>query len=112
MDKTLTQMDRVIGFHAVADEVETRAREGPSGNITGYLELLNKLKGALDFFTQNNETSVELGHVSELFEVGLEALSREFLQQLKKHSKPVPIATLHDVATAEDSEGERSHDIT
>lgn len=105
VEKTLSQMERVIGFHNIADEVEARIREGPSGNIDGYLTLLDQLKGALDFFAQNNPESVEMGHVSELFDIGLETLSREFLQLLKKHSKPVPIATLHDVAATEDNEG-------
>lgn len=105
MDKVLVHLDRVIAFHAVADEVETRIRDGPSGDINTYLELLNKLKEALDFFIHNNAQSVELGHVGELFEVGLEALSREFLQLLKKHSRPVPVAALHDVASIEDGEG-------
>ncbi len=95
----------MIAFHAVADEVEAKTREGPGGDIPGFLDLLNKLKASLAFFTQHNVHSVELGHVGELFEVGLEALSREFLQLLKKFSKPVPMAMLHDISTGEDSEG-------
>ncbi len=101
----MVEMDRMLAFHAVADEVETKIREGPGGDIPGYLDLLNKLKTSLEFFMQYNAHSVELGHVGELFEVGLEALSREFLQLLKKFSKPVPLAILHDIATMEDSEG-------
>ena len=102
-------MERVIGYHNIADEVETKIREGPSGNVDGYLAHLDQLKTALDFFSQNNPESVEMGHVVELFDSGLEALSREFLQLLKKFSKPVPIATLHDVAASEDSEGTDWH---
>ncbi len=105
LEKTMTQMDRVIEFHAVADTVEAKVRQGPTTDIKGFLELLDKLKGALDFFTVSNPHSVELGHVGELFEVGLETLAREFLQLLKKYSKPVPVAMLNDIATIEDSEG-------
>lgn len=49
---------------------------------------------------------MELVRINELLETGLDALAREFLQRLKKHSKPVHIATLHDIAACEDTEGE------
>ena len=106
VEKTLTTLDRVMGFYHIAEEVETKIREGPSGNIEAYLKLLDRLKVAWDFFKQNNPESIELGHISELQETGLEALVREFLHLLKKHSKPVHVATLHDIAACEDVEGE------
>lgn len=105
VEKTLTMLDRVMGYYHVAEEVETKIREGPSGNIEAYLKLLDRLKIAWDFFKQNNPESIELGHINELQDTGLEALVREFLQLLKKHSKPVPVATLHDIAVCEDPEG-------
>jgi len=98
-------MDRVISFHHVADEVEPRIREGPGSNIEGYLKLLDRLRVAWDFFTHNNPGSVELSHVNELFDCGLDALQKEFLQLLKRHSKPVPVAILSDIANCEDMEG-------
>lgn len=105
VEKTLTWMDRVISFHHVADEVEPRIREGPGSNIEGYLKLLDRLRVAWDFFTHNNPGSVELSHVNELFDCGLDALQKEFLQLLKRHSKPVPVAILSDIANCEDMEG-------
>ena len=62
-------MDRLIGFHHVADEVEAKVQEGPSGDVEGYIKVLDRLKVALDFFHANNPSSVELSHVQELFEV-------------------------------------------
>ena len=105
MEKTLQQLDRVISFHHVADEVEAKVREGPVASIEAYLKLLEKLHVAVEFFTQNNPGSVELSHVNELFETGLEMLQKEFLQLLKRHSKPVPVPILHDIAVCEDMEG-------
>ena len=99
-------MERVIGFYHVGDEVEVKIREGPSGDVGMYLGLLNQLKEAMDHFNHFNSESLELVHLSELFYIGMEALIREFRQLLQKHSKPVHVATLHDIAMCEDVEGE------
>lgn len=104
MDKTLEWMEKVIGFYHVGEEVEVKIREGPSGDIESYLKLLDQLKQAMDHFNQFNSDSLELVHLTELFYSGMEALIREFRQQLQKHSKPVHIATLHDIAMCEDVE--------
>ena len=109
--ETLSELDRVMGFYHVSEDVEARIREGPSGNIKSYLELLDKLKDASKFFRTNNPESMELSHINELLETGLDALVREFLQLLKKHSRPVHIATLRDIAQCEDTEGEEREGI-
>ena len=96
----------MIGFYHVSDDVEAKIREGPSGDIKSYLALLDRLKDASKFFKLNNPESMELAHINELLETGLDALVREFLQLLKKYSKPVHIATLRDIAACEDTEGE------
>lgn len=105
VQKSLVWMEKVIGFYHVGDEVEVKIREGPSGDIGAYLNLLNHLKEAMDHFNQFNSESLELVHLSELFDVGMEALIREFRQLLQKHSKPVHVATLHDIAMCEEAEG-------
>ena len=104
--KSLSWMERVIGFYHVGDSVDVKIREGPSGDVEGFLTLLNQLREAMDHFYQFNPDSLELEHLSELFYIGREALIREFLQLLKKHSKPVHVATLHDIASCEDVEGQ------
>ena len=48
---------------------------------------------------------MELGHLNELLDTGLDALQREFLSLLQKHSRPIHIATLRDIAACEDVEG-------
>ena len=98
-------MDRLTTYHHIADEVESKIREGPTGNIDGYLKLLDKLRVALDFFNHNNPGGVELSHVNDLFETGLDKLQKEFLNLLKRHSKPVPLQVLNDIAACEDIEG-------
>ncbi len=98
-------MERVIGFYHVAEDVDVKIREGPSGSIEPYLVQLSKLREAIDHFQHFNEESLELEHLNELFYTGREALIREFLQLLKKHSKPVHVAILHDIAYSEELEG-------
>lgn len=106
VQKSLVWMERVIGFYHVGEEVEVKIREGPGGEVGAYLGLLNQLKEAMDHFNHFNSESLELVHLSELFYIGMEALIREFRQLLQKHSKPVHVATLHDIAICEDPEGE------
>jgi exocyst complex protein 7 len=45
------------------------------------------LKGALDYFEKNNPQSIELENVRTLYELGGDALGREFSEQIKKHSR-------------------------
>lgn len=104
VDKSLEWMERVIGFYHVGEDVEVKIREGPNGDIESYLTLLNQVKQAMDHFNQFNSESLELVHLSELFYCGMEALIREFRQQLQKYSKPVHVATLHDIAMCDDPE--------
>ena len=108
VDKSLMWMERVIHFYQVGEEVEVKVREGPGSDIQEYLAVLQQLREAMDHFNQFNPESIELEHLSELFFSGREALIREFLQLLKKHSKPVHLATLHDLVN-EDTEGECTH---
>lgn len=104
VDKSLEWMEEVIGYYHVVEEVEVKIREGPGGDIEHYLTLLDQLKQAMDHFNQFNSESLELVHLNELFYCGMEALVREFRQHLQKHSKPVHIATLHDIAMCEEVE--------
>ena len=94
-----------------------------------YVQVLDRLKVAVDFFHVNNTTSVELSHLQELFDVsttlpitraysifhaclllllqqGLDTLQRDFMNMMKRSSKPVPVAILNDIALCEDIEGE------
>ena len=99
VENSLTELDRVIGFHHMADDIEGRIREGPSGNIDGYLKLLERLESAISFFNTNNPSSVELPRLNALYDDGMETLTKDFLNLLKHDSKPVPIQVLNDIAS-------------
>ena len=71
-------------------------------DVTPTADTLISIPG---YNTQDINPRDIMSHVNELFDCGLDALQKEFLQLLKKHSKPVPVAILNDIAACEDMEG-------
>jgi len=99
IDRTLDALDDVIAFYNVSKEVETIVRAGPdAGTLQPFLQAMSRLKGALDYFGQNNPTSIELENVRALYESGGDALSREFAETIKRHSKAWPPVDLLNAA--------------
>eukprot|EP00092_Neocalanus_flemingeri_P025281 GFUD01027413.1.p1 GENE.GFUD01027413.1~~GFUD01027413.1.p1 ORF type:complete len:729 (+),score=182.30 GFUD01027413.1:43-2229(+) len=104
IDKTLTELDHVINYYNVSKEVENVVREGPGGTtLHNFLEAMKKLKGALDYFSTNNPGSIELENVRSLYTTGGSALSREFSELLKKHSRPISAIEILNSVSANDS---------
>ena len=99
VENSLSELDRIIGFHHMADDIDVRIREGPSGSIEAYLKLLEKLESALTFFDTNNPSSIELPRLNAQYDEGMENLTKEFLNLLKRDSKPVPIQVLNDISS-------------
>lgn len=66
--KTLQSFDYVIPFYTVANDLEPIITTGPdSMPIPDYLDNMNKLKSAINYFVKNNPESPELMNVvSEL----------------------------------------------
>jgi len=106
IDRTLEAMDHVIGFYNVSKETEATVRTGPSGGaptidgssadgeasgqLDTFLQAMSRLKGALNYFERHNPQSIELENVRKQYEEGGDALSREFSELIRKHSRPVP----------------------
>ena len=104
IDLTLDSLDHVIAFYNVSKEVEAAVvREGPN-NLQVFLQAMSRLKGALDYFEKNNPQSIELENVKSLYQTGGNALSREFSELVKKHSKPIaPIDLLNWIVDDNDN---------
>lgn len=72
-------------------DVEPILKAGPMngdpGSLERYLQTMSRLKGALDYFEKHNPQSIELENVRSRYELGGDALGREFSEQVKKHSK-------------------------
>ena len=93
----------MINYYNVSKEVEVVVREGPNPGLHAFLEAMAKLKGALDYFSSNNPGSIELENVRSLHSSGGGQLFREFSEQLKKHSRPVPVIEILNCVAASDS---------
>jgi exocyst complex protein 7 len=68
----LTALDHVIAFYGVSQEVEPVVRAGPGPIANGgsgldvFLQAMNKLQLAQEYFEKNNPQSVELENVVSL----------------------------------------------
>lgn len=90
-EKTLQELDHVISFYNVAGQVEGVVKERPSSvGVPQYLQAMDRLAETCRYFEQNKPQSVEIENVTSLFEVGTDALSKEFRDELKKYQKAVP----------------------
>ncbi|KDR13019.1 exocyst complex component 7 isoform X1 [Zootermopsis nevadensis] len=101
IERTLAALDHVVGFYGVSQDVEPIVRAGPGpvanggSGLNAFLQAMNKLQLAQEYFEKNNPQSVELENVSTLFNSGGDALNREFKELLLRHSRPVsPIMLL------------------
>ncbi|CAH1795265.1 unnamed protein product, partial [Owenia fusiformis] len=107
VEKTLQSLDNAINFYHIAREVDNDIREGPSAGLEHYLECMEKLQGAMDYFKINNPASPEMSTATTLFEAGKDSLEREFKDILQQYSKPVPaIALLNKLSETEEEKSE------
>ncbi|KAL1128875.1 hypothetical protein AAG570_013409 [Ranatra chinensis] len=107
IEKVLSAVDQVISYYSVAEEVDSRVRAGPADcGLDEFLKEMSKLKNAITYFEKNNPQSVELENVSSLFNIGNDALCREFKELLLKHSRSIPPITLLDLITDEEVSGD------
>ncbi len=61
--KTLERLDYVIKFYTIANEVEATVTAGLGSDLNTYLEKLDKLREAVNYFEHNNPESPELMNV-------------------------------------------------
>uniref|UniRef100_A0A2H8TL34 Exocyst complex component 7 n=1 Tax=Melanaphis sacchari TaxID=742174 RepID=A0A2H8TL34_9HEMI len=104
IEKTMFALDRVIMFHDVCPRVESIILGRPNGSdgLNEFLDAMEKLREAQNYFEKNNPQSVELENVSSLFKTGGDSIQREFKEILLKHSKHVQPAILIDISTNDD----------
>lgn len=103
LDSTLTCLDNVLSHYEASQEVCNLIHLGPSEHdIAAFLEALEKLKRAQEYFLNNNPQSVELENVTSLFNTGCEALNSHFKYLLKKHCAPLKPVDLLDLIYVEE----------
>ena len=98
----------VLSHYDASQEVCGLIHKGPSeGNITTFLDALDKLRVAMEYFLKNNSQSVELENVNSLYNAGCESLNNHYKLLLKKHSQPMkPVDLLDLIYIEEDSSNE------
>ncbi|XP_062447929.1 exocyst complex component 7 isoform X2 [Rhea pennata] len=102
LEKTLSCLDHVISYYHVAKDTEKIIKEGPTGRLEEYLNCMDKIQKAVEFFQDNNPDSPELNRVKSLFERGKESLESEFRSLMTRHTKPVPPILILDLISGDD----------
>ncbi|NXT29885.1 EXOC7 protein, partial [Syrrhaptes paradoxus] len=102
VEKTLSCLDHVISYYHVAKDTEKIIKEGPTGRLEEYLNCMDKIQKAVEYFQDNNPDSPELNRVKSLFERGKESLESEFRSLMTRHTKPVPPILILDLIGGDD----------
>lgn len=108
--KTLEQLDYVIQYYSVTNEVDETIRAGPANQLGLYMQCLKKLKSAIQYFSHRNPDSPEYMNVSSLFNYGCEAVEKEFKLTLQRYSSPMAPIALLDIIN--DDAAEQQFDST
>ncbi|XP_041265083.1 exocyst complex component 7 isoform X6 [Onychostruthus taczanowskii] len=102
VEKTLSCLDHVISYYHVAKDTEKIIKEGPTGRLEEYLNCMDKIQKAVEYFQDNNPDSPELNRVKSLFERGKESLESEFRSLMTRHTKPVPPILILDLVSGDE----------
>ncbi|XP_050681596.1 exocyst complex component 7 isoform X2 [Leptidea sinapis] len=108
MEKTVKALDHVINYYMVSRELADLIQAGPhtttSDALNIYLEALDKLAEAQNYFNKNNPQSVELENINQLYNSGVLKLETAFEELLSRNTRPLSPTTLMDmIAIEEDS---------
>ncbi|XP_059615265.1 exocyst complex component 7 [Phlebotomus argentipes] len=108
LDATLQCLESVLMHYDASQEVCNLIHLGPNeGDVATFLDALDRLKAAKDYFLNNNSQSVELDNVTSLFNTGCESLNNHFKALLRKHCSPMkPVDLLDLIYIEEDSSNE------
>lgn len=103
LDATLACLGNVLLHYEVSQDLCNLIHLGPSEHDIGvFLEALEKLQRAQQYFLNNNPQSVELENVTSLLNTGCESLNNYFRFNLKRHCAPVKPVDLLDLIYVEE----------
>ncbi|CAK1551527.1 unnamed protein product [Leptosia nina] len=108
MERTVKSLDHVINYYMVSRELADLIQAGPhtasTDGLNIYLEALDKLAEAQNYFNKNNPQSVELENINQLYNTGVLKLEAAFEELLSRNTRPLSPTTLMDmIALEEDS---------
>ncbi|TGZ64156.1 hypothetical protein CRM22_006510 [Opisthorchis felineus] len=88
------KLNQIKTFRKTSREVEGVVQQGPSQSLSSYLEVMDRLQEAYEFFKQNTLGDGELTRLQSLFALGLKKLSTEFGAVLKQTFYPIEVERL------------------
>lgn len=100
IEETLEKLDNVISYYEVSGKVEDIIERGPGvgagTDLDMYIESMEQLAKAREYFGRHIPRSVELENVLALHKSGADQLHSEFKSLLDRHTKPLlPVALLN-----------------
>lgn len=103
LDIVIKKLDGVLQHYSCSHDVFNIIQLGPdSENIDTFLEALNKLKRAKEYFLSTGTGTVELENVTHLYNNGCDALNQHFKQMIRRHSSPLKPVDLIDLIYLEE----------
>ncbi|KAJ0179116.1 hypothetical protein K1T71_004828 [Dendrolimus kikuchii] len=106
MERTVKALDHVINYYMVSRELADLIQAGPHTTTTEslniYLEALDKLAEAQNYFNKNNPQSVELENINQLYNTGVLKLENAFEELLSRSTRPLSPTTLIDMIALEE----------
>ncbi|WAQ95596.1 EXOC7-like protein [Mya arenaria] len=109
---TMTTLDHVLGYYHISQEADMMIKDGPEMHgLDRYLQQMDKVLEALNYFKKHNQNTVELRDVAALFERGKDVLQMEFQTLLIRHGRPVPPIIILDLLTGEEGHRRTGSDV-
>lgn len=103
LDLVVKKLDGVLQHYSCSQDVVNIIHMGPdSENIDTFLEALNRLKRAKEYFLSTGTGTVELQNVTHLYNNGCDSLNQHFKQLIRRHSSPMKPIDLIDLIYMED----------
>lgn len=104
IDKTLAQLEQVVTLYSVSQLAEPKIAKGPGDhNLATFIEALEQVEGALEYFEQHSPHNPEAALLQSLFSTGASSLQTEFEALLTRHSRPMTPVAILDLVDAEDA---------
>ncbi|KAH7970301.1 hypothetical protein HPB49_002387 [Dermacentor silvarum] len=102
IERTLAQLEEVVQLYGVSQMAKPKISQGPSDqNLDSFLEAIEKVEKARDYFEQNSPHNIEANLLEQLFNEGVTGLQAEFEALLARHSRPVSPVAILDIVEAE-----------
>jgi exocyst complex component 7 len=110
LDLAIKNLDVVLQHYSCSNDIFSQIQLGPdSENIDSFLEALNRLKRAKDYFLSTGTGTVELENVTHLYNQGCDAVNSQFKQLIRRHSSPLkPVDLIDLIYMEEDTSDDQS----